>query len=240
MIVEVCANSFQSAINAENSGADRIELCAELAVGGITPSFGLIKKTIENLKIPVHVLIRPRSGDFTYSDDEFEIMKENIKLCRELGASGIVSGVLFADGALDKTRTGELIDTAGDLNFTFHRAFDWVTEPAKTLLELEELGVNWVLTSGGKNTAEVALPKLIAWKKMTSKIVIMPGGGIRENNAPLFKENDFEAIHLSGVRFSKTLLKTPKISMNNASHLKDDELAITEPEIISAVIRSVK
>ena len=240
MIVEVCANSFQSAINAENSGADRIELCAELAVGGITPSFGLIKKTIENLNIPVHVLIRPRSGDFTYSDDEFEIMKENIRLCRQLGVSGIVSGVLFADSTLDKTRTGELRTTAGDLYFTFHRAFDWVTEPVNTLFELEGLGVDCVLTSGGKNSAEEALPKLISWKKMTSKIAIMPGGGIRENNAPLFKENDFKVIHLSGVSFRKTLLKTPQISMNNASHLKDDELAITEPEIIRAVIRSVK
>lgn len=240
MIVEVCANSFQSAVNAENSGADRIELCSELAVGGITPSFGLIKKTIDNLNIPVHVLIRPRSGDFTYSDYEFEIMKNNIKLCRELGVSGIVTGVLFADGRLDRARTADLRTTAGDLNFTFHRAFDWVTEPAKTLIELEGLGVDCVLTSGGKKTAEEALPKLISWKKMTSKIVIMPGGGIRENNALLFKENDFEAIHLSGVRFRKTLLKIPEISMNNAAHLKDDELAITEPEIIRAVIRSVK
>ena len=97
MKLEICANSYQSAINAQKAGADRIEICSELSVGGITPSYGLLKKISQEIKIPINVLIRPRSGDFCYSDDEFEIMKKNIKLCRKFGFNGIVSGVLNAD-----------------------------------------------------------------------------------------------------------------------------------------------
>ncbi len=240
MIVEVCANSYQSAVNAEEAGADRIELCAELAVGGITPSFGLIKKVSEKLSIPINVLIRPRSGDFTYSKDEFQIMKTNIALCADLGVSGIVSGVLHSDGTLDKTRTGELISVAGDLHFTFHRAFDWVIDPLKTLLELEDLGVDCILTSGGQQSAEQAMNQLVLWREKAKKCVIMPGGGIREHNALFFKNNGFEAIHLSGLRFIKTLDKKPEVSMNNSSFLRDDEIALTDPEIVRALIKSIK
>ncbi len=240
MIIEVCANSYQSAVNAEEAGADRIELCTELAVGGITPSFGLIKKVSEKLSIPIHVLIRPRSGDFTYSREEFQIMKTNIALCADLGVSGIVSGVLQSDGTLDKTRTGELISAAGDLQFTFHRAFDWVTDPLKTLIELEDLGVDCILTSGGRQSAEEAINQLTLWREKAKKCVIMPGGGIREHNALFFKNKGFQAIHLSGLKFSKTLKKKPELSMNNAAYLRDDEIAFTDPEIVRALIESVK
>ncbi len=240
MIVEVCANSYQSAVNAEEAGADRIELCTELAVGGVTPSFGLIKKVSEKLSIPIHVLIRPRSGDFTYSIDEFQIMKTNIAICADLGVSGIVSGVLHSDGTLDITRTRALISAARDLHFTFHRAFDWIIDPDKTLMELVDLGVDCILTSGGEQSAEKAINKLVLWKKKAKKCVIMPGGGIREHNALFFKNKGFEAIHLSGVRFSKTLRKKPELSMNNTSYLKDDEVAHTDREIVRALIQSVK
>jgi copper homeostasis protein len=240
MIVEVCANSYQSAVNAEAAGADRIELCSELAVGGITPSYGLIKKVSEKLGIPVHVLIRPRSGDFTYSRDEFQIMKTDIAICADLGISGIVSGVLYSDGTLDKTRTGELIAAAGDLQFTFHRAFDWVTDPLKTLTELENLGVDCILTSGGRQSAEEGINQLVSWRKKAEKCVVMPGGGIREHNALVFRNEGFEAIHLSGIKFSKTLNKKPQLSMNTASYLRDDEIALTDFEIVRALIQSVK
>lgn len=240
MIVEVCANSYQSALNAEEAGADRIELCSELAVGGITPSYGLIKKVSENLTIPIHVLIRPRSGDFSYSGDEFEIMKTNIALCADLGVSGIVSGVLHPNSTLDKDRTGELISAAGNMHFTFHRAFDWVEDPLKTLLELEDIGVDCVLTSGGRQKAEEAINDLVLWQKNVKKCIIMPGGGIRNHNALLFKNNGFEAIHLSGLMYRKTLEKTPEPSMNNVSYLREDEIVITDPEIIRTLVQSVK
>ncbi len=140
MILEICANSYQSAINAEKAGANRIELCSELAVGGITPSYGLLKKVMADLTIPVHVLIRPRSGDFTFSDAEFDIMKENILLCKELGVSGIVSGVLHTNNTIDIERTKELVEHSKPMNFTFHRAFDWVLNPEEEIKKLEKIG----------------------------------------------------------------------------------------------------
>ncbi len=107
MLLEICANSYESAMNASTAGAHRIELCSELAIGGITPSYGLLKKVMADVQLPVHVLIRPRSGDFTYSRSEFEIMKANVLLCKELGCAGIVSGVLLQDQNIDQERTKE-------------------------------------------------------------------------------------------------------------------------------------
>ena len=151
MILEICANSYQSAVNAEIASAHRIELCSEISVGGITPSLGLLKKVLQSLTIPVHVLIRPRSGNFTYSDKEFEIMKENIRLCKDLGCAGIVSGVLHEDNSIDLKRTKELIELSKPMSFTFHRAFDIVSKPKEALLQLIALGVHRLLTSGCKN-----------------------------------------------------------------------------------------
>ena len=161
MLLEICANSYESAINASIAGAHRIELCSELAIGGITPSYGLIKKVVADLKIPVHVLIRPRSGDFTYSKDEFEIMKHNILFCKELGCAGIVSGILQKDQTIDQARTKELIELAHPMSFTFHRGFDWTPDPIKAVLQLVVLGAQRVLTSGQEANAEKGILLLI-------------------------------------------------------------------------------
>jgi len=240
MLVEVCANSLQSALNAQEAGADRIELCSELAVGGITPSYGLLKAVREKIKIPVHVLIRPRSGDFTFSDAEFDIMKTNIALCRELGFAGIVSGALLPDCSLDKERTSELITASGDLKFTFHRAFDWVKEPFETLVQLESIGVDYVLTSGQRKTAILAIDFLEELQQHVKRCIIMPGSGINQHNAHQFKEKGFRALHLSAARFSKTLEDRPGVPMNTASFLYDDGIAVTNLEIVSAVVKAVK
>ena len=141
MKLEVCANSYQSAKNARDAGAHRIELCQELSVGGITPSYGLKKKVITDLSIPTLVLIRPRSGNFVYTDEEFAIMKSDIKQCKALGVHGIVSGVLKEDKSIDIERTKELIALTRPLPFTFHRAFDEVENPEEGLEQLIELGV---------------------------------------------------------------------------------------------------
>ena len=160
MNLEICTNSYQSAINAEKAGAQRIELCSELAVGGITPSYGLIKQVVNTLQIPVHVLIRPRSGNFTYSDDEFNIMKQDIQLCKELGCQGIVSGILNIDNTIDIERTQELAILIKPLSFTFHRAFDWVINPFEALKVLNNLGVDRILTSGQNTSAEKGVERL--------------------------------------------------------------------------------
>ena len=189
MLVEVCANSLRSAINAEKAGADRIELCAELGVGGITPSYGLLKSVKERISIPVHVLIRPRSGDFTYSDSEFDIMKKDVALCVDLGFDGIVSGVLHKDFSLDEKRIESINQKPSkELKFTFHRAFDWVEDPYKALEQLEALKVDFILSSGQQKSAAEGIDLLIELLQQESNCSIMPGGGIGIDNVLRFKE----------------------------------------------------
>lgn len=240
MIVEVCANSLESALNAQKAGADRIELCAELAVGGVTPSFGLLQLVKEYISIPVNVLIRPRSGDFTYSDLEFEIMKRDVALCRELGFNGIVSGVLSKDLTLDYERTKELIAASRPLEFTFHRAFDWVTDPVATLRQLQELQVDTILSSGQQISSVEGMDLLNRLSKESKDCVIMPGGGIRDTNVVEFKKKGFMAVHLSGIKFHRTLGQKPQIAMSSPGFLKDDEIGISDLATLKEVVRLVK
>ncbi|MGB5819674.1 MAG: copper homeostasis protein CutC [Saonia sp.] len=240
MLVEVCANSLESAVNAEKAGADRIELCTELGVGGITPSYGLLQEVRKKISIPVHVLIRPRSGDFNYTDIEFEIMKKDIALCVELGFNGIVSGVLQKDFMPDMERTQKLIHLATPLKFTFHRAFDWVTDPLEALGQLELSGVNYILTSGQQKSAFKGMSLLSELNKKALKCVILPGGGIRGNNVLQFKDRGFKAIHLSGAEHIKTLDQKPKIPMNSPALLQEDAIAMTQTETIRDIVRLVK
>lgn len=151
--LEICVDSITSALRAQEGGADRIELCENLAQGGVTPSAGKIAQAKRLLQIPVMVLIRPRKGDFLYSDLEFELMLDDIKRAKALNVDGIVSGVLLPDGNIDKTRTGWLVEAAAPLPFTFHRAFDMCREPWAAIGELAQLGVKRILTSGLRPTA---------------------------------------------------------------------------------------
>ncbi len=240
MLVEVCANSLESALVAERAGAHRIELCAELAVGGITPSYGLLKSVLDRVSLPVHVLIRPRSGDFTYSDAELDIMLEDIACCLDLGAAGIVSGILHKDFSLDVKRTGRLINATKNLKFTFHRAFDWIKDPLNALADLNNLGVDIILTSGQQSRAEEGISLLKELQKSTSKLQIMPGSGINSANALLFKESGFSAIHLSGTRLIKQLDVQPRVKMNSYRLLSDDHVPITQYDAITGVVNKVK
>ncbi|RVT75283.1 copper homeostasis protein CutC [Flavobacterium sufflavum] len=198
MVLEICASSYQSAINAQNAGAHRIELCSELSLGGITPSYGLLKKVMENVSMPVHVLIRPRSGNFTYSEEEFAIMRADINLCKELGCQGIVSGVLKADNTIDVIRTQELIALSKPLSFTFHRAFDWIENSSEALDILINAGVARILTSGKSNAALDGIEQLKSLvEQANNKLIILPAGGINSENAILFKKSGFKEIHCS-------------------------------------------
>ena len=198
MLLEVCANSYQSAVNAQQAGAHRIELCEDLNVGGLTPNSTLFEQVLAELFIPVFALIRPRRGDFHYSESEFEQMKTAIQKCKELGAKGIVSGVLKDDKAIDLDRTNELITLSRPLPFTFHRAFDEVPDPLEGLKQLIELGVDRVLTSGQKPTAEDGIELLKRLhEKAENRIAILPGSGINPTNAHLFRTAKFAEIHAS-------------------------------------------
>ncbi len=198
MTLEVCANSFQSAKNAQLGGAHRIELCQELAVGGLTPSYGLLKEVLEKLHIETFVLIRPRSGDFCYTEEEFEVMKQDIIQCKRMGCHGIVSGVLLENGNVDLVRTKKLIEVSNPLPFTFHRAFDCTPDPLKALSDLKSLGVSRILTSGQQPSAEKGLELLKQLKLLADdKVIIMPGSGIHSGNVKMFKNAGFQEVHAS-------------------------------------------
>src|SRR5210317_1041356 len=199
MIVEICVDSLESAIIAEKSGANRIELCSALALGGITPSWGLIEKAVQKLSIDIHVLIRPRGGDFTYSDSEIDLMVADIEMAKSLGVSGIVSGVLNSDHTLDIKNTSRLINAGGGLPFTFHRAFDWIPNKEEAIGQLDDLGAQRILTSGGCTKAIDALETLTTWNRNYNP-TILPGGGINSSNYKVFKTAGFEEIHLSATK----------------------------------------
>ena len=237
MIVEICANSFESAFNAQQAGAHRIELCSELAVGGITPSYGLIEQVMTSLMIPVFVLVRPRSGDFNYSDAEFKIIKKDIELCKKLGCSGIVSGVLNRDNSIDILRTQELVELAKPLPFVFHRAFDLVPDPISALNELMEIGVQRVLTSGQESTALRGLELIQKLKSQAkNRITILPGGGINLENALQFKEAGFNEIHCSLSKFHQHVIQ-PKISMKSPVHFNEFGNSVSDYSKIKAIIK---
>ncbi len=213
MLLEICANSYQSAKNAQEAGAHRIELCQELSVGGLTPSYGLLKQVTRDLKIPVFVLIRPRGGNFAYSNDEFEIMKQDIQLCKDIGCHGIVSGVLNEDKTIDLERTQQLVKLSRPLAFTFHRAFDEVVNLKEALEQLIEMGVERVLTSGQEQSAELGI-KLLQELNALSKerITILAGGGISSENAVKFKAIGLKEIHASAssnIVEDKTIFSKP-------------------------------
>lgn len=240
MLVEVCANSLESALNAQEAGADRIELCSELAVGGITPSYGLIASVKQRLHIPIHVLVRPRSGHFTYSNSEFEVMKKDIEFCKEIGVDGIVSGVLQADFKLDVERTKILVEISKPLKFVFHRAFDWVEHPKEALRQLDALGVDYVLTSGQQTTAEAGLSLLKELNTDSKNCKVMAGGGIGIKNCEKFKNAGLEAIHLSGTSFQNPIALKNKISMNAPSHFVEHQAPVTNLDTVRQIVRSVK
>ena len=199
MILEVCAGSLSSALAARAGGAHRIELCSNLSEGGTTPSPGIIKEAIRLLDIPVFVLIRPRAGDFLYSDAEFDAMKEDILFCKERRAKGIVTGLLKTDGTIDINRTAELVRLARPMQVTFHRAFDMTRDPLQTMEDIISLGIDRILTSGQANTALEGADLIAALiRRAAGRIIIMPGGGINEDNvANLIQSTGATEIHAS-------------------------------------------
>lgn len=181
MIIEICVDSVESAINAEAGGADRLELCAALELGGITPGPGTIESVIANVTIPVNVMIRPRGGDFLYSDAEFEVMRRDIDFAREAGAAGIVLGILMPDGSIDFDRTAYLTEYALPMPVTFHRAFDMTDDPWQALEDIISAGVVRLLTSGQCNKAPDGASLISEMVKLAGdRITIMPGSGLNE------------------------------------------------------------
>lgn len=240
MLVEIVATSVQSAIHAEMGGAYRIELCSELAVGGITPSYGLMRQVLEKISIPVFVLVRPRGGNFVYSDDEFEIIKKDIQLCKDLGCAGIVSGVLKHDNSIDLIRTKELIELSKPMTFTFHRAFDLTPNHFESLEELIQIGAERILSSGQSDSAEKGLNVLVEMKdKAQNRITILPGGGVNAENVHLFKENRFAEIHASASSVYHQD-ESFRIKLNSEKFFDETKLFQSDLEKIVKLVESIK
>jgi copper homeostasis protein len=183
MLLEICAFNLPAALAAQGAGADRIEFCAGPEEGGLTPSAGLIRTAREKLQIPVYPIIRPREGDFLYSEEEFSVMLRDVELCRGLGCDGVVIGMLLADGRVDEVRCGRLVETAYPMGVTFHRAFDRAADPFVALETIIRMGCERILTSGQRPVAMEGaelLRELV--READERIVIMPGSGVRSDN----------------------------------------------------------
>lgn len=236
ILIEVCVDNLASAMAAEAGGASRVELCGALSEGGITPSSGIILNARQLIAIDIFVMIRPRAGNFVYSENDFESMLLDISTARELGANGIVSGILNPDGSVDTERTARLLNTAKPLPVTFHRAFDCTPDPFKAMEEIIACGCKRILTSGQKHTAfegRELIFKLI--QKAGNRITIMPGSGVNESNvASLISSTGAREVHLSGRKQLKPMNSHTNISSVEASF---DLLYETDPVIIQNVVR---
>ncbi len=229
--LEICANSVTSAIVAQQAGADRIELCTNLYEGGTTPSYGQIKWCVDNLTIPIWPLIRPRGGDFLYADAEFETILNDITFCKKIGCDGIVTGILLANGSIDKERCAKLIAAAQPMPVAFHRAFDMTNDLASSLEDLITLGFVRVLTSGGKASAHSGAKEIASLiTQAKDRIEIMPGAGINaENIAEIAAITQAKCFHTtakapakSNMQFKNDHSKMSDYTLDEFSHEQTD------------------
>ncbi len=182
-IIEIATSDFLTTKSAVEGGADRIELCANLAEGGTTPSYGTVKQCRETFDVLIYPIIRPRGGDFLYTDEEFSIMLQDIKLFKELGCDGVVIGLLNRDGSIDVKRSAQLVEAAYPMGVTFHRAFDRCRDPFEALEQIVEIGCERILTSGQLPTVSEGADLIAELnRKAEERIIIMPGSGLRKDN----------------------------------------------------------
>lgn len=209
--LEIACFNYESALIAQESGADRIELCENMQLGGTTPNYILAVKVREKLSIKMHVIIRPRGGDFVYTDEEIVEMKQDIKQFKKLGIDGFVFGILKSDGSVNKKQNQQLVNLASPLSCTFHRAFDVVTNIKKSLEDVIDCGFKTILTSGQGATVEEGifdLEKIQKWAK--DRIEIMPGGGLRSSNIKLLQDKLEPTFYHSSAITDKTETANPE------------------------------
>jgi copper homeostasis protein len=242
--LEVCVDSVESAIAAQEGGADRVELCDNLLEGGTTPSAGAIQLARKHLTIGLNVIIRPRGGDFCYSDLEFDMMKIDVQAAKSLGANGVVVGILTEDGTVDKERIRELVELARPMSVTFHRAFDMTRDPYEALEDLISLTIDRVLTSGQENSVLEGVDLITGLvQKAGDRIIVMPGGGITERNIDKIVER-------SGVREAHILATTnvespmryrnPRPFMGGELRPPEFARAVTDATRIREFVRTVR
>lgn len=228
---EICTNSVESCLAAETGGANRVELCAGIPEGGTTPSYGEILMARKHLNIKLHVIIRPRGGDFFYTPLEIETMIKDIELCNELKVDGVVFGCLNADGSINMPAMRELMDAAKGLSVTFHRAFDVCNNPQKALEQIIELGCDRVLTSGQEINAELGIPLLKELHKQANKrIIILAGCGVNEQNIKkIALETGINEFHFSAreVKQSNMVYRRERVPMGGAVNIDEFSRPVT-------------
>lgn len=240
--LEICVDSVESAINAQRGGATRLELCSNLIIGGTTPTKSLFEEVRKNVNIPINILIRPRFGDFLYSDYEVNIIRNEIKMFKELGADGIVVGILTKNGEIDLDNMKKFIDETQDIPITFHRAFDVCREPLKAFYQLQELGVQNILTSGqsqdclrGKKLLKELVK--ISTKNSKNKTEILVGAGLNiENIDKIVNFTGATNFHFSGKRIKQSSMEYRKENVNmGLKEFSEFEILETDENLVREV-----
>jgi len=241
---EVCVDSAEAAAAAEQGGAHRVELCSDLLEGGLTPTYGTMKVARERLRIKIMAMVRPRGGDFCYSDTEFAVMRADLLALKALGADGIVLGLLNPDGTIDRERTAELIALARPLPVTFHRAFDMTREPFESLDALIALGVERVLTSGQEPSVPEGLELITELvRRAAGRTIIMPGGGITARNvARVVSASGVGELHFASLepREGRMQYRNPRVFMGGTLRPPEYSQDVTRPESVAAVIGATR
>lgn len=236
-LLEIAAGSLDSALAAQAGGAARVELCGHLADGGVTPSHGLVAVARDRLAIPLHVLIRPRAGDFLYDEAELEVMLRDVEACVRLGCDGVVIGALDADGHVDRSLCRALVKAAGPLGVTFHRAFDAVHDPEAALEEVIALGCERVLTSGGRASALEGAEAIAARvRQAAGRTRVMAGAGIRpENVRELLARSGVEEVHASARVLRRSAMRWRNTGLRDLAADRMD----TDPAVVAALVAAM-
>ena len=242
-LIEICVEGIDGLLAAENGGADRVELCASLVEGGITPSLGTVRQALRLATVPFFTIIRPRGGDFLYSSAEFDSMLDDVTALRDLGAPGIVVGCLTADGRIDEARMVALVASAGAMKVTCHRAFDMAADPAAALEALVRCGVHRVLTSGQSDTAlegAALLRRLVA--QAGDRIVVMGCGRLDAANiASVVRMTGLKELHFSAPARTPSAMayRNAKVRMGAAPD-REYYLTVTDPEAVRAAVAAAR
>ena len=243
-LVEICVEGVDGLAAAQAGGADRVELCASLVEGGLTPSLGVIKQSLAVATIPFYVIVRPRGGDFLYSELEFLSMLDDVRACRDMGVSGVVVGCLTADGRIDEKRMTELVEAARPMRVTCHRAFDMTRDPAEAVEALVRCGVDRVLTSGQRNTALEGIDTLRHTHELAAgRILVMACGALDETNiAEVLRRTGVDELHFAApavVRGGMTF-RNPHVGMGGEASEREFELTVTDSAAIRRTIAALR
>lgn len=243
-LIELCVEGIDGFLAAQDAGADRVELCASLMEGGLTPSLATIRAAVKAAKIPVHVIIRPRGGDFLYSQTEFETMVEDVAALRGEGVSGVVIGCLTPDGRIDEARTKRLVEAARPMSVTCHRAFDMTTDAGEALEALIRCGVDRVLTSGQHDTALEGLATLKAANEQAAgRIVIMGCGALDAHNIRAVRDGaGLAELHFAALKTvpSGMAFRNPHVGMGGTQKDREYEVTLTDGNAVRATIAAAK